>query len=68
MFSKGRIIKLQRPTLLDKNGKQIYVGSQVLYKGEKFDVDVNPFNSRVVIDNDNGQEYLAYIHLDCEVI
>lgn len=59
---------MTRPILKDKNGNEIKVGNQVLFKGDTYDVDVNPFNSRVVIDNESGQEYLEFVHLECEVI
>ncbi|MEK4824570.1 hypothetical protein NSS71_08425 [Niallia sp. FSL W8-0951] len=57
-----------RLKLKDKHGIEINVGNKVLFKGNLYDIDVNPFNSRLVIDNDCGQEYLEYVHSECEVV
>lgn len=59
---------MKRPRTLDKNGKEINVGNKVIFEGDLYDVDVNPFNSRVVIDNEYGQEYLEFIHSECELV
>lgn len=52
----------------DINGVDIKLGDTVLYKGEFFEVEVNPFAERVVIDNDYGQCWLADAYEECEVI
>ena len=52
----------------DVNGVDIKLGDRVLYKGETFDVEVNPFAERVVIDNDYGQCWLVDVYKECEVV
>ena len=52
----------------DINGKEIEVGNQVLLEGDVYDIIVNPFNSKVVVDNECGQENLENVHTKCQVI
>ena len=52
----------------DKNGVEINIGVQVIHQGDKYDVDVNPFNGLPVIDNDCGQCRLSDVHEECEII
>ena len=52
----------------DINGIRILAGSKVLFEGAIYGVDGNPFNSRMVIDNEAGQEYLEKVHRECQVI
>jgi energy-converting hydrogenase A subunit M len=52
----------------DKEGKLIRIGDFVEYKDEIYNVYENPFNKRVVLDNDYGQCWLSDVHNDCKVI
>ena len=52
----------------DKNGKEIFLGDEVLIEGYKFDVIVNDFSKRIVIDGETGQLPLIEVHTKCEVI
>ncbi len=52
----------------DKNGKDILLGDRVLIDGEEYDVIINDFNQRIVVDSELGQGYLADIYMKCEVL
>jgi hypothetical protein len=52
----------------DAEGNMIYTNTQVQFEGEVFDVDLNPFNNRYVIDNDNGIARLSDVHDRCTVV
>lgn len=51
----------------DKNGKEICVGNTVMFKGDEYEVNINPFNQLPVIDNDCGQCNLSEVHSECEI-
>lgn len=59
---------MERTIINDKNGTAIHVGNQVLFKDELYNVEVNSFNGRLVIDNECGQEYLIDVHTECELV
>ena len=52
----------------DKNGNVISIGDEVMLNGFKYEVTINPFNQRIVIDGDVGQENLLMVHEQCELI
>lgn len=52
----------------DKNGNEILIGDTVRFEGEIYDVEINPFNQKIVIDNDMGQGWLEEIHSLCEIV
>lgn len=52
----------------DKNGKEIFEGNTVLYKGDEYEVIINIFNGKFVLDNDMGQIGLEDVYFNCEVI
>jgi hypothetical protein len=52
----------------DKNGREILLGDVVMLDGFEFDVTVNDFTQRIVIDGDSGQSPLIEIHSRCEVV
>lgn len=67
-MSYERNLIMRRPVLLDKNGVEVNVGNKVIFKGDLYDVGVNQFNSRVIIENELGEEYLEFVHTECEVV
>lgn len=52
----------------DINGWDIKLSDRVEYRGDIYDVYVNPFTHRVVLDNEQGQIPLAEAHMECEVV
>ncbi|GIN22494.1 hypothetical protein [Siminovitchia fordii] len=52
----------------DKNGKEILLGGEVIFEGERYDVIVNDFNKRIVVDSELGQAPLVDVHMLCEVV
>ena len=54
--------------LKDKYGLEIRLGDEVLLEGLRFDVIVNDFSKRIVIDGETGQAPLIDVHEKCEVI
>ncbi|MCA1021546.1 hypothetical protein [Halobacillus litoralis] len=54
--------------LKDKFGKEILLGDEVKLDGKHFEVVINDFNKRIVIDGDTGQEALIKVYKNCEVV
>lgn len=40
--------------MIDKNGNQLEIGYHVIYKGDTFEIVLNPFNNKVILDNPSG--------------
>jgi hypothetical protein len=54
-----------RTFLKDINDEEIFVGDTLIYKGEEYEVVLNPFNLRFAIDNELGQTWLSDVNDSC---
>lgn len=52
----------------DKNGRDIFTCNNVLLEGNIYEVTVNDFTKKIVVDGDCGQEELYNVFHKCEVI
>ncbi|UUV46603.1 hypothetical protein [Bacillus phage vB_BanS-Thrax3] len=52
----------------DIKGKMIQICDEVLIENLTFEVIVNPFTQKVVVDGDTGQEVLVNVFHKCEIV